>query len=357
MGLFSGNESALGEMDIQTAIRTVMCRQHLSRSEMAGVMRTIMRGEATSAQIGGFLVGLHMKGETVEEIAAAAEVMRELAVRVVVDPTHLVDTCGTGGDATGTFNVSTATAFVVAAAGGKVAKHGNRSVSSSCGSADVLEAAGANLNLDPEQVADCIERIGVGFLFAPRHHSAMKHAIGPRREMGVRTLFNLLGPLTNPAAAPHQLLGVFSERWVRPMAEALRELGSERVMVVHSADGLDEISTSAPTHVAELNDGMVREYTLEPEQCGIARASLDSIRVSSAAQSLAIIRRVYEGHAGPAADILTLNAGAAIYVARLAESLESGMERAREILVSGAARAKLDEFVKYTAQFNQSVHG
>ncbi|MDN5869853.1 MAG: anthranilate phosphoribosyltransferase [Nitrococcus sp.] len=344
-------------MDLQTAIRTVMCHQHLSRGEMAAVMRTIMRGEATPAQIGGFLVGLHMKGETVEEIAAAAEVMRELAVRVVVDPTHLVDTCGTGGDAKGTFNVSTATAFVVAAAGGKVAKHGNRSVSSSCGSADVLEAAGANLNLDPEQVADCIDRIGVGFLFAPRHHSAMKHAIGPRREMGVRTLFNLLGPLTNPAGAPHQLLGVFSERWVRPMAEALRELGSERVMVVHSADGLDEISTGAPTHVAELNGGMVREYILEPEQCGVARASLDTIRVSSAAQSLAIIRRVYEGQAGPAADILTLNAGAAIYVARLAESLERGIERAREILSCGAARAKLDEFVNYTVRFNQSMYG
>lgn len=354
---FPGSECKAAEMDIQTAIRTVMRRQHLSRSEMGAVMRAIMTGEATSAQIGGFLVGLHMKGETVEEIAAAAEVMRELAARVVVDPTHLVDTCGTGGDAKGTFNVSTATAFVVAAAGGKVAKHGNRSVSSACGSADVLEAAGANLNLNPEQVAACIDRVGVGFLFAPRHHLAMKHAIGPRREMGVRTLFNLLGPLTNPAGAPHQLLGVFSERWVRPMAEALHELGSRQVMVVHSADGLDEISISAPTHVAELLDGEVREYILEPERCGVARVSLDAIRVGTAAESLAIIRRVYEGQAGPAADILTLNAGAAIYVARLAESLESGIERARRILASGAARDKLDEFVDYTNRLEELVDG
>ncbi len=345
-------------MDIQTAIRTVMRHQHLSRREMEAVMRTIMVGDATPAQIGGFLVGLHMKGETVEEIAAAAGVMRELAARVVVDPTHLIDTCGTGGDAKGTFNVSTATAFVVAAAGGKVAKHGNRSVSSACGSADVLEAAGANLNLDPKQVADCIDRIGVGFLFAPRHHSAMRHAIGPRREMGVRTLFNLLGPLTNPAGAPHQLLGVFSEHWVRPVAEALRALGSRRVMVVHAADGLDEISISTTTHVAELDGGEVREYTLEPEQYGIGRASsLEAIRVDTAAESLAIIRRVYAGHSGPAADILTLNAGAAIYVARLTQSLASGIERAREILASGAAWDKLSEFIKYTAQFKGSVHG
>ncbi|EAR21400.1 Anthranilate phosphoribosyl transferase [Nitrococcus mobilis Nb-231] len=334
-----------------------MGHQHLSRREMGAVMRTIMIGEATPAQIGGFLVGLHMKGETVEEIAAAAEVMRELAARVVADPTHLVDTCGTGGDAKGTFNVSTASAFVVAAAGGKVAKHGNRSVSSACGSADVLEAAGASLNLDPKQVADCIDRIGVGFLFAPRHHSAMRHAIGPRREMGVRTLFNLLGPLTNPAGAPHQLLGVFSEHWVRPIAEALRALGSRRVMVVHAADGLDEISISATTHVAELDGGEVREYTLEPEQYGIGRAPLDAIRIGTAAESLAIIRRVYEGHPGPAADILTLNAGAAIYVARLTQSLASGVERAREILASGAAWDKLGEFVEYTNQLEESARG
>lgn len=344
-------------MDIQTAIRTVMHNQHLSRAEMGAVMRSIMTGEATSAQIGGFLVGLHMKGETVEEIAAAVEVMRDLAARVVVDRTHLVDTCGTGGDAKGTFNVSTATAFVVAAAGGKVAKHGNRSVSSASGSADVLEAAGANLNLDPEQVARCIDEVGVGFLFAPRYHLAMKHTIAPRREMGVRTLFNLLGPLTNPAGAPHQLIGVFSERWVRPVAEVLRKLGSQRVMVVHSADGLDEISIGAPTRVAELYDGEVRDYIVEPEQFGIPRAPLDDIRVETAAQSLAIIHRIYEGCPGPAADIISLNAGAAIYLARLAECLDEGIARARAILASGAARDKLEEFVVYTNRLVETMDG
>lgn len=338
-------------MEIQNAIRAVMNREDLSHDEMATVMRTIMTGEATSAQIGGFLVGLQMKGETVAEIAAAAGVMRELAVRVEVDREHLVDTCGTGGDSKGTFNVSTATAFVVAAAGGKVAKHGNRSVSSSSGSADVLEASGARIDLTPNQVGDCIEHVGVGFLFAPRHHSAMKHAIGPRREMGVRTLFNLLGPLTNPAEAPHQLLGVFDARWVRLMAEVLRELGSRRVLVVHAEDGLDEISIGAPTHVAELNDGEVREYTLEPERFGIARTSVDGLRVNDAGGSLQIIRAVFDGAPGPAADMVALNAGAAIYAARLAESVGMGVEQARGVLADGSARVKLDEFAAYTNRF------
>jgi anthranilate phosphoribosyltransferase len=338
-------------MDMQGAIRAVIDRSDLSHAEMAEVMRTIMTGDATPSQIGGFLVGLQMKGETVEEIAAAAAVMRELATRVQVDDRHLVDTCGTGGDAKGTFNVSTATAFVVAAAGGKVAKHGNRSVSSSSGSADVLEAAGANLDLTPDHVAQCIESVGVGFLFAPRHHSAMKHAIGPRREMGVRTIFNLLGPLTNPAAAPHQLLGVFAERWVRPVAEVLRELGSRQVMVVHSEDGLDEISIGGATHVAELKGGEVTEYRITPDQFGMARASLDDIRVDTAQESLDIIRRVFDGAPGPAADIIALNAGAAIYTAQLESSLEAGVDRARAILGDGAARRKLAEFVEYTSRF------
>jgi anthranilate phosphoribosyltransferase len=340
-------------MEMQAAIRAVMDRQHLAYEEMASVMRTIMSGEATSAQIGGFLVGLHMKGETVTEIAAAAAVMRELATRVEADPTHLVDTCGTGGDAKGTFNVSTATAFVVAAAGGCVAKHGNRSVSSSSGSADVLEAAGARLDLDPKQVADCLRATGVGFLFAPRHHSAMRHAIGPRREMGVRTLFNLLGPLTNPAGAPNQLLGVFSEHWVRPVAEVLGTLGSRRVMVVHSSDGLDEISIGGVTHVAELRDGEVHDYRIEPEQFGMERAALDAVRVATAAESLEMIRGVYAGRPGPAADIVALNAGAAIYVAGLAESHGEGVERARALLADGSAARKLDEFVAATHRFGE----
>lgn len=335
-------------MDIQTALRRVTEGENLSQEEMAAVMRAIMTGECTPAQIGGFLVGLRMKGETVDEIAAAARVMRELAAQVEVAPHFLVDTCGTGGDAKGTFNVSTAAAFVVAAAGGKVAKHGNRSVSSHSGSADVLEAAGANLDLTPEQVAHCVEEIGVGFLFAPRHHAAMKHAIGPRREMAVRTIFNILGPLTNPAGAPHQLLGVYSANWLRPVAEVLRELGSKHVLVVHAEDGLDEISIGAPTRVAELVDGDVKEYVIEPEQFGIARASLDTVRVTTATDSLALIRRVFAGEAGPAADIVVLNAGAAIYAAGLAESLAAGCERAREVLASGAAARKLEEFVAFT---------
>jgi len=338
-------------MDIQSAIRAVMSGEHLQQDQMTAVMRTIMTGEATPAQIGGFLVGLQMKGETVDEIAAAARVMRELATRVDVDEAHLIDTCGTGGDAKGTFNVSTATAFVVAAAGGRVAKHGNRSVSSSSGSADVLEAAGARLDLDAAQAAECIARVGVGFLFAPRHHSAMKHAIGPRREMGVRTLFNLLGPLTNPAGAPHQLLGVYSDRWVRPVAEVLQELGSRQVMVVHAQDGLDEISIGAPTHAAELRDGTVTERTIQPEAFGIAPVGLDAIRVATAQESLDMIRDAFSGEPGPAADIIALNAGAAIYVAALSESLEDGVSRAREILASGAAGDKLAEFVAYTNRF------
>jgi anthranilate phosphoribosyltransferase len=335
-------------MDIQSAIRRVTERQDLTQDEMTVVMRAIMTGECTPAQIGGFLVGLRMKGETVPEIAAAARVMRELAAAVEVDRSHLIDTCGTGGDAKGTFNVSTATAFVVAAAGGKVAKHGNRSVSSSSGSADVLEAAGAKLDLTPAQVAQCVEQVGVGFLFAPRHHSAMKHAVGPRREMAVRTVFNILGPLTNPAGAPHQLLGVFSQAWVRPAAEVLRELGSEHVLVVHAEDGLDEISIGGPTRVAELDRGEVREYTLTPEQFGIARTPLEAIQVASAAQSLELIRRVFAGEPGPAADIVVLNAGAAIYAADLAESLEAGVARAREVLASGAAQRKFDQFIACT---------
>ncbi|MBL4867300.1 MAG: anthranilate phosphoribosyltransferase, partial [Pseudomonadales bacterium] len=243
-------------MDIQTAIQTVIDRKDLTSEEMTQVMTTIMTGEATPAQIGGFLVGLRMKGETVEEIVGAATVMRKLATAVEVSTDslsreNLVDTCGTGGDGINTFNISTASAFVVAAAGGAVAKHGNRSVSSSCGSADVLEAAGVKLDLKPEQVARCIESLGVGFMFAPMHHSAMKHAIGPRKEMAVRTIFNVLGPLTNPAGAPNQVLGVFSRELVRPLAEVLRALGSEHVLVVHSADGMDEISIGNETYVAE----------------------------------------------------------------------------------------------------------
>jgi len=335
-------------MDMQQAIRAVMQRRDLSEDEMTAIMGLIMNGEATPAQIGGFLVGLAMKGETVEEVTAAARVMRGLATRVAVQGDHLVDTCGTGGDASGTFNISTASALVVAAAGGQVAKHGNRSVSSRCGSADVLEAAGVNLDLAPEQVARCTDEVGVGFMFAPRHHGAMKHAVGPRREMGVRTLFNVLGPLTNPAGAPNQVLGVFSNRWLEPLANVLGRLGSHHVMVVHAEDGLDEISIGAPTRIAELKDGKVRVYLISPEDFKLERADLAAIRVNDAAESLALINGILEGKAGPARDIVLLNAGAAIYVAGLADSLAAGIDKAREAIDSGAAAGKLQQLVSFS---------
>ena len=329
-------------MDMPNAIRAVTERHNLSGDDMRAVMRLIMTGAATLAQIGGFLIGLRMKGETVEEIAAAVEVMRELATRINVSGPHLVDTCGTGGDGVHTFNISTAAAFVVAAAGGRVAKHGNRSVSSKSGSADVLEAAGVSLELTPEQVARCVNEIGVGFLFAPKFHGAMKHAIGPRREMGVRTVFNLLGPLTNPAGAPNQVIGVFSAHWVEPLAEVLQKLGSEHVLVVHAEDGMDEISIGAPTRVAELKDGRVRVFTIQPEQFGFARGDVKKLGVTSPAESLAIIRGVFDNQPGPAHDIVALNAGAAIYAAGLAPNLDAGVKKAAEVIASGAARAKFD---------------
>ena len=339
-------------MDMQSAIKAVSEREDLSGEQMKSVMELIMTGGATPAQIGGFLIGLRMKGETVEEVAAAAGVMRELAARVELDPTHLVDTCGTGGDASGSFNISTASAIVVAAAGGRVAKHGNRSVSSKSGSADVLETAGVNLEITPEQVAECVDEIGVGFMFAPMHHSAMKHAIGPRREMGVRTVFNVLGPLTNPAGAPNQVLGVYSKDLVEPMAKVLQKLGSDHVLVVHAEDGMDEISIAATTHVAELKDGEVSVFEISPEDFGMQRASVEAIRAEDAEASLAIIRAVFDNAEGPARDIVCLNAGAAIYAAGLAASLQAGVEKAQETLASGAAAATLEGLVRKTSSFN-----
>ena len=331
-------------MDIQSAIRAVIERRDLDGAQMTGVMTDIMTGECTPAQVGGFLVGLRMKGETVEEIAAAAAVMRRLATQVEVDKSHLVDTCGTGGTARGTFNISTASALVAAGAGARVAKHGNRSVSGS-GSADVLEAAGVRLDLPPERLARCIDEAGVGFLFAPAHHGAMKHAIGPRREMAVRTIFNVLGPLTNPAGALRQVIGVFAPEFVEPLAHVLRELGSEHVMVVHSEDGLDELSLGAPTHVAELRDGVVRTYALDAAELGFASAEVESFTVDSPAASLGVIRAVLAGESGPAADITILNSAAAIYVSGIASSLEDGIARARESIETGRASDVLDRLL------------
>ena len=338
-------------MNIQQAIAELIERHDLDNGSMREVMQNIMRGEATPAQIGGFLIALRMKGETVEEIAACAQVMRELVTPVPVNGEHLVDTCGTGGDCANTFNISTACAFVVAAAGGQVAKHGNRSVSSSSGSADVLEAAGVCLELQPHEVAQCIERIGVGFMFAPQHHGAMKYAIGPRRELGVRTLFNLLGPLTNPAGAPNQVLGVYDRAWVEPLAEVLLKLGSRHVMVVHAEDGLDEISIASPTLVAEGRDGRVRCYDISPEDFGLQRQSLAGLSVHSAAASLALIRQVLDDTPGPARDIVCMNAGAAIYVAGVADSHAAGVARAAEVIASGAARERLQQLIELSNEF------
>ncbi|MBE9515496.1 MAG: anthranilate phosphoribosyltransferase [Proteobacteria bacterium] len=332
-------------MDMQGAIRAVTERRDLGNDDMRTVMRLIMTGEATQAQIGGFLVGLRMKGETIEEIAAAATVMRELATHVGVSGPHLVDTCGTGGDGASTFNISTAAAFVAAAAGAKVAKHGNRSISSKSGSADVLEAAGVNLDLNAEQVAECVNEVGVGFMFAPRHHGAMKHAIGPRKEMAVRTIFNVLGPLTNPASAPNQVLGVFSKDLVEPMAHVLHKLGSEHVMVVHADDGMDEISIGATTHVAELKDGKVTSYTLNPEDLDIAKGDVKALAVDGVEESLARVKSVLNNDAGPSRDIVALNAGAAIYVAGLADSIQAGVDKALTVIAEGSASKKLDELV------------
>ena len=340
-------------MDLPSAIRAVIERRNLSGDEMRAVMRRIMTGQATPAQIGGFLVGLRVKGETVEEITAAAGVMRELATPVNVSGPHVVDTCGTGGDGAGTFNISTAAAFVVAAAGGKVAKHGNRSVSSKSGSADVLETAGVNLDLTPEQVARCIDEVGVGFLFAPKHHGAMKHAIGPRREMGVRTIFNLLGPLTNPANAPNQVLGVFSDQWVEPLAEVLQRLGSRHVLVVHAEDGMDEISIGADTRVGELKEGRVRVFTIQPEQFGLKRSDISKLAVSSPAESLAMVEKALKNEPGPARDIVALNAGAAIYVSGLAPDLAAGIKTALAVLASGAAGKKLLDLVALSNKLAQ----
>ena len=332
-------------MDIQTAIKKVIAREDLSGDEMNSVMQQIMTGECTPSQIGGFLVGLRMKGESVDEISAAARVMRELATRVEVSGDHLVDTAGTGGDSSGSFNISTASALVAAAAGARVAKHGNRSMTSNSGSADVLETAGVKLDITPEQVRDCVEQVGVGFMFAPAHHGAMKHAIGARKEMAVRTIFNVLGPLTNPAGAPNQVIGVFDGDLIEPMANVLKQLGSNHVMVVHAEDGMDEISISAPTHVAELKQGEVNIYTVSPTDFGMESAALDELRVDSAEQSLAMIRAVLADNPGPARDIVCLNAGAAIYVSGCADSLAAGVEAARAAISSGKAAAVLQNLV------------
>ncbi len=329
-------------MSFSHILNQVIAGQNLSFAVMQSLMRQVMAGELTQAQIAGLLVALRIKGETVDEIAAAASVMRELSTKVTLsNHTHLIDTCGTGGDGIQTFNVSTVSAFVAAAAGAKVAKHGGRSVSSTCGSADVLEILGVNVNLTPAKVAQCVDNIGIGFMFAPNHHSAMKHAAPVRRELGVRTLFNLLGPLTNPANAKRQVMGVFAKELTAKLAHVLQKLGSEHVLVVCGADGMDEISFTGDTYIAELKDGKVSEYILNPSQFGMPLHPLSSIQIQNADESKAMILDVLNGKQGAARDIVLLNAGAAIYVSGVVDSLQAGINKAAEVIDGGLARAKL----------------
>ncbi|ONG40570.1 anthranilate phosphoribosyltransferase [Alkanindiges hydrocarboniclasticus] len=348
-------------MDIQTALDQVVRHIDLSQSEMGDVMRVIMTGEATSAQIGGLLVGLRMKGESIDEITAAARVMRELMLPVQVsDLPHLIDIVGTGGDGQHLFNVSTAAAFVAAAAGASVAKHGNRGVSSKSGSSDLLEQAGIRLDLTVTQTERCIREIGVGFLYAPNHHAAMRHAIGPRRELGMRTLFNLLGPLTNPAGAQRLVVGVFNQRLCRPLAEVLRQLGTVHALVVHSRDGLDEISLAQTTYVAELKDGSITEWEFVPEDYGIASQSLIGLDVANSRQSLKLIRDALgrnKSDAGEkAANMITLNAGAGIYVSGLSPTLAHGISLAQDIIYGGQALEKMSILAEFSQSLTQSVN-
>ena len=343
-------------MDMKQALNAVVAQQDLTEQQMSAVMEQIMTGQATDAQIGGFLVALRMKGESIDEITGAARVMRSLASKVEINTENVVDTCGTGGDGANIFNVSTAAAFVVAASGGKVAKHGNRSVSSTTGSADVLEAAGVNLNLTAQQIARAVEEIGVGFIFAPAHHSAMKHAIGPRKELAMRTIFNMLGPITNPASVPNQVVGVFNGDLCLPIAQVLNRLGSNHVLVVHAQDGLDEISLASKTRVAELKDGVIEEYYIEPEDFGITSQSLIGLSVEGVEQSLALIkdalgkRETVNGK--KAADLIALNAGAAIYASNAAQTLAEGVAMAEDAISTGLALEKLNELAAFSQVFS-----
>ena len=337
------------KIGIAEAIQRTVEHREIFHDEMLHVMRQIMRGELAPAQIAGFIIGLRVKKETVGEIAAAAQVMREFATLVPLkNQHHVVDVVGTGGDGAHTFNISTAATFVAAAAGAKVAKHGNRSVSSRSGSADVLEALGAKLELTPESIARSVETVGVGFMFAPSHHPAMKHAAVVRKELGVRTIFNILGPLTNPAGAQNQLLGVFHVDLVGIQTRVLQRLGARHVMVVHGRDGLDEISISGETLVGELLNGEIREYELHPSQFGLEVYDRRAIQVNSVEESRQMVLAVLENQPGPALNIVLLNAGAALYVAGVAKSLENGIERARKSIAKGEARQKLDDFVAFT---------
>ena len=342
-------------MDLQSANQHLAAGKDLNRDQMQDVMRLIMHGEATPAQIGAFLTALTIKGETVEEIVGAAIMMRQLAAKVETEAEKIVDTVGTGGDGAKLFNVSTASALVASAAGANMAKHGNRAATGNSGSADVLEAAGVNISITPEQVGLCIDKVGIGFMFAPTHHAATRHAIGPRREIGIRTIFNLLGPLTNPANAKYQLVGVFDQKWVKPLAEVFAELGSQHTIVVSSDDGTDEISIAAGTEVAEFKKGQITTYRIEPEDFGIEKTALDTIIVKDAEHSLQLIKEALSGTAGPAFDMVAINAGATIYAADITQDMTSGVTLAREVLSSGKALDKLTALANLTANFVEAT--
>ena len=343
-----GSSVEEAKMDIKEAISKVILGEDLSEEEAEAVMGQIMAGEATPAQIGAFLTALRLKGETVEEITGCAQAMRRSAISVRPQRRDLVDTCGTGGDKTGTFNISTTAAFVVAGAGLAVAKHGNRSVSSHCGSADLLEALGVNLELTPEQVAHCIDEVGIGFLFAPRLHPAMKHAIGPRREMGVRTIFNILGPLTNPAGATRQIMGVYDPSLTSPLAQVLGRLGVQAAFVVHGADGLDELSTTGINRVSHLRGGWVKDFSLDPAELGLPRARLEDLRGGTVEENAQITQAILAGEQGPRRDVVLLNAAAALVAGGTAGDFREGLQQATEAIDSGSAKEKLESLVAFT---------
>ena len=338
-------------MNITSAISKITSGLSLKESEMSDVMLDLLEGRATDAQIGAFLIALDMKGETVEEVLGAAKIMRKLSAKVEVNKDKLVDTCGTGGSGIGIFNVSTTAAFVACACGARVAKHGNRSATRKSGSADLLEAAGVSLELNPSQVSDCIENVGLGFMFAPGHHSAMKHVIGPRKEIAHKSIFNILGPLTNPASTPNQVMGVYDKKWMKPVAEVHQSLGSKNVMVVHSEDNLDEISIASKTKVVELREGKISEYVISPEEFGLEFQSLDGLKVNSPEESLSMAKKALKGEYSAASSMIALNAGAALYVSGVDNSLAEGVERALEGIKQKKGLDKLQELSEYSQSF------
>ena len=338
-------------MDIQSAISQVSARRNLTREDMSQIILEILEGKVTDAQIGAFLIALSMKGETVDEVLGAVGVMRDLSTKVEIDEPNLIDTCGTGGTGIGIFNVSTTSALVASSCGAKIAKHGNRSATRKSGSADLLEQAGVSLSLTPEQVASCIQEIGLGFMFAQAHHSAMRHVVGPRKEIGQKSIFNVLGPLTNPASAKRQVLGVYDKKWMTPIAEVLDELGSEHLLIVHSRDGLDEISLASPTYVTEMRDGKISEYEVSPEDFNFETDTLEGLQVNSPQESLDLAKLALQGEHKKASSMICMTAGAALYVSGIANSLESGVELAKRSVESGEGLKKLNQLVEFTSQF------